>query len=155
MMPYWTTSTGSPASGLPTSAPANSIALAVRTAEVRTDRLPAVVRHLRPGQECACSVCRSHLAWRHIGEQKALRIARMAVFRHSTYQAQLAVDQQPVRELPLASWLLGRQQARWLEAMEPVLADLCLQVHIALSPRGEDGPCRRAVRGRLPAVRHR
>lgn len=71
------------------------------------------------------------VAWRHIGAQKALRMARMAAFRHAGYCAELAVGLEPARELRLfglGGWLVDRQGGRWSQAMTPVLGDMAREL---------------------------
>jgi ABC-type multidrug transport system fused ATPase/permease subunit len=74
------------------------------------------------------------VGWRHTGAQKALRMERMAAFRHAGYCAELAVGLEPARELRLfglGGWLVARQSGRWSEAMEPVLGDMARELRHA------------------------
>jgi len=67
------------------------------------------------------------VAWRHIGEQKGLRMRRMDAVRHARYGAELAVGLEPARELRLfglGRWLLDRQSRQWSVASAPLLADM-------------------------------
>ncbi|MGH9180677.1 MAG: ABC transporter ATP-binding protein [Acidimicrobiales bacterium] len=75
------------------------------------------------------------VAWRHIGAQRALRMARMTSFRHAGYGAELAVGLDPAREVRLfgiGAWLLERQDKKWHEAMDPVMADMRRELRSAL-----------------------
>ncbi len=71
------------------------------------------------------------LAWRHSGEEKRLRQARMDAWRHADYHLGLAVGLEPAREVRLfgmGDWLEDRQAARWTDAVALLFADLSRQL---------------------------
>ena len=84
-----------------------------------------------PGLLVAATAPAAVLAWRHSGEERRQRQARMDAWRHADYHLGLAVGLDPAREVRLfgmGDWLVDRQAARWADAVALLFADLSRQL---------------------------
>ena len=71
------------------------------------------------------------IAWRHSGEEKALRQGRADAWRHADYHLGLAVGVEAAREVRLfamGDWLQARQGRHWRRAMSLLLRELSRQL---------------------------